>query len=230
MYHKEAHYLTFEGSLCRMRTGCPWRDLPEELGKWNTLFKRFNAWSKKDIFYLLFKLLSDNTDTEWLFIDGSIVRAHQHSSGAASTEDEAIGKSRGGRSTKIHLAVDSYGFPVHVELSGGQTHDIVHAESLVANSSASDFVIADKGYDSRTFRDFIEKQGTTAVIPYRRNSRKPDKNIDDVLYHYRHLVENVFARIKHFRAIATRYAKLARNYASMLALAFIMIWLPMWVD
>ncbi len=225
------NYLTFEGILYRMRTGCPWRDLPEEFGKWNTLFKRFNAWSKKGIFDLLFKLLSDNTDTEWLFIDGSIVRAHQHSSGAAaSTEDEAIGKSRGGRSTKIHLAVESYGLPVHFELSGGQTHDIVHAESLVTDSPASDFVIADTGYDSSAFRDFIEKQGSTAVIPYRRNSRKPDKNIDDVLYRYRHLVENAFAQIKHFRAIATRYDKLARNYASMLALAFVMIWLPMWVD
>ncbi|BET95898.1 hypothetical protein TCT1_08190 [Xenorhabdus sp. TCT-1] len=138
-----------------MRTGCPWRDLPEEFGKWNTLFKRFNAWSKKGGFELLFKLLSENMDTEWLFIDGSIVRAHQHSSGAVSPEDEAIGKSRGGRSTKIHLAVDSYGLPVHFELSGGQTHDIVHAE----NSPPSDFVIADKGYDSNVFRRFVEKRG-----------------------------------------------------------------------
>ncbi|OKO95230.1 transposase [Xenorhabdus eapokensis] len=175
-------------------------------------------------------MLSENTDTEWLFIDGSIVRAHQHSSGAVSPEDEAIGKSRGGRSTKIHLAVDSYGLPVHFELSGGQTHDIVHAESLVAHSPTSDFVIADKGYDSNVFRRFVEKRGSKTVIPYRKNSRKSDKNIDDVLYRYRHLVENAFARIKHFRAIATRYDKLARNYASMLALAFVMIWLPMWVE
>ncbi|WP_208605119.1 transposase, partial [Xenorhabdus eapokensis] len=58
IYYKEEHYLTFEGILYRMRTGCPWRDLPEEFGKWNTLFKRFNAWSKKGVFELLFKLLS----------------------------------------------------------------------------------------------------------------------------------------------------------------------------
>ncbi|MBC8946856.1 MULTISPECIES: IS5 family transposase [Xenorhabdus] len=230
IYHKEEHYLTFEGILYRMRTGCPWRDLPDEFGKWNTLFKRFNEWSKKGIFDLLFKLLSENTDTEWLFIDGSIVRAHQHSSGAASTEDEAIGKSRGGRSTKIHLAVDSYGLPVHFELSGGQTHDIVHAESLVVHSPSSDFVIADKGYDSGAFRSFVEKQGAKTVIPYRKNNRKSDKQIDNALYRYRHLVENAFARIKHFRAIATRYDKLARNYASTLALAFVIIWLPMWVE
>ncbi|AYA39240.1 IS5 family transposase [Xenorhabdus nematophila] len=230
VYHKEEHYLTFEGILYRMRTGCPWRDVPTEFGKWNTIFKRFNDWSKKAIFNLLFKLLSENTDTEWLFIDGSIVRTHQHSSGAASVEDEAIGKSRGGLSTKIHLAVDSYGLPVHFELSGGQTHDIVHAESVVTHSPSSDFVIADKGYDSSTFRSCVEKHGAIAVIPYRKNSGRTDKNIDDYLYCHRHLVENAFAKIKHFRAIATRYDKLARNYASTLALAFTIVWLPMWVE
>ncbi|CDL87034.1 hypothetical protein XCR1_830009 [Xenorhabdus cabanillasii JM26] len=149
--------------------------------------------------------------------------APQYSSGAASKKDEAIGKSRGGRSTQIHLAVDSYGLPVDFELSGGQAHDIVHAESLVVQSPPSDFVIADKGYDSQAFRNDIEQQGATAVIPYRKNNRKSDKKIDNGLYRYRHLVENAFARIKHFRAIATRYDKLARNYASTLALAFVII-------
>ncbi len=62
-----------------------------------------------------YHLLSEYSDTEeWLFIDGSIVRAHQHSAGAASKENESRGKSRGGRSTKIHLAVDSDGLPVHI--------------------------------------------------------------------------------------------------------------------
>ncbi len=125
--------------------------------------------------------------------------------------------------------MDSNGLPVHFELSGGQIHDIVHAESLVVQSPSSDFVIADKGYDSQGFRSAIEQQGAIPVIPYRKNSRKSDKNIDKCLYRYRHLVENAFARIKHLRAIATRYDKLERNYASQIALAFIIIWLPMWV-
>ncbi|MBC8951210.1 transposase [Xenorhabdus sp. TS4] len=81
-------------------------------------------------------------------------------------------KSRGGLSTKIHLAVDSYGLPVHFELSGGQTHDIVHTESLVAQSPASDFVIAGKGYDSETFRETVKQEGAIPLIPYRKNSRK----------------------------------------------------------
>ncbi len=100
----------------------------------------------------------------------------------------------------------------------------------VVQSPASDFVIADKGYDSQSFREVILKQGAIPVIPYRKNSRKPDQRIDKRLYCYRHLVENAFARIKHFRAIATRYDKLERNYASLIALTFIILWLPMWAE
>ncbi len=127
-------------------------------------------------------MLSEYSDTEWLFIDGSIVRAHQHSAGAASKENESIGKSRGGRSTKIHLVVDSYGLPVHFELSNGQTHDIVHGESLVSQSPPSDFVIADKGYDSEAFRLTVKQQGATSVIPDKKNRRKADKRVDKCLY------------------------------------------------
>lgn len=76
--------------------------------------------------------------------------------------------------------------PVHFELSGGQTHDIKHAESLVNHSPASGFVIADKGYDSEAFREIVKQKGATPVIPYRKNSLKSDKRIDNWLYRYRH--------------------------------------------
>ncbi|WP_387465699.1 IS5 family transposase [Photorhabdus sp. RM323S] len=230
IYHKTKHRQALEGILYRMRTGIPWRDLPAEFGKWNSVFQRFNTWSKKGVLDLIFNWLSGYSDTEWLFIDGSIVRAHQHSAGATSEADEAMGQSRGGRSTKIHLAVDSYGLPVHFELSGGQVNDIVHAESLISQSPLSDFVVANKGYDSQRLRSVIEEQKSVPVLPYRKNSRKLGQEIDKCLYRYRHWVENAFARIKHFRAIATRYDKLERNYASMLALAFIIVWLPMWTE
>jgi transposase len=131
VYDKKEHRMTFEGILFRMRTGCPWRDLPGAFGQWNTIFRRFHLWSKKGVLNLLFSKLAYMTDSEWLFIDGSAVRSHQHSSGAATQHDEAIGRSRGGRSTKIHLAVDSYELPVYFELSGGQRNDIVMAETLV---------------------------------------------------------------------------------------------------
>jgi transposase len=227
VYDKPEHRKTVEGILYRMRTGCPWRDLPEDFGNWSAVFRRFNLWSRKGILQVIFGRISQETDMEWMFIDGSIVRAHQHSTGAASASGEAIGKSRGGNTTKIHLAVDSYGLPVHFELSGGQVHDVAYAEQLVVGAPAAEYTIGDKGYDSEKLREKLRARGSVPVIPRRKNNTLGNQDMDWCLYKYRHLVENAFARIKHFRAIATRYDKLERNYASMLALAFVVMWLPM---
>jgi len=90
-----------------------------------------------------------------------------------------------------------------------------------------DFVIADKGYDSEAIRDKIRERNSIPVIPRKKNSKVGHADIDWCLYKYRHLVENDFARLKHFRAIATRYDKLKINFESMLALACALIWLPM---
>lgn len=155
VYNKYEHRNTLEGILYRMRTGIQWRDLPEKFGRWNTVFRRFNLWSKKGILQKLFQSISSDNDPEWLFIDGSIVKAHQDSTGAASGAGEAIGKSRGGNSTKIHLAVDSGGLPVYFEISCGQVHDIVHAQRLIEAAPKSSNVTADKGYDSDSLRAFI---------------------------------------------------------------------------
>lgn len=166
---------------------------------------------RRGVFQKLFQSISSENDPEWLFIDGSIVKAHQDSSGAASGADEAIGKSRGGNSTKIHLAVDSGGLPVYFEISGGQVHDIAHAQSLIAEAPKSSHVTADKGYDSDSLRAFIEAQGCVVNIPRKENSKTGNGHMDWCLYKYRHLVENAFLKIKKYRAIATRYDKLARN-------------------
>jgi transposase len=227
VYNKPEHRFTLEGILYRMRTGCPWRDLPSEFGNWNTVFRRFNLWSRKGVMTQLFKALSVATDAEWVFLDASIVRAHQHSHGAASPGEQAIGNSRGGRTTKIHLAVDSYGLPVHFELSAGQVADISRAAELLDGTPVSESVIADKGYDSQALRAHIEARGSRPVIPRRKNNSVGNDDMDWWLYRYRHLVENAFARVKHFRAISTRYDKLERNFASMITLAFIVMWLPM---
>lgn len=155
----------------------------------------------------LFKALSQESDTQWLFIDGSIVKAHRHGTGAASSNDESIGKSRGGNSTKIHLAVDSGGLPVYFELSGGEAHDVSFAESLVMNSMPSEIVVADKGYDSDVLRDTLEAAGMASNIPRKVNKKLGNTRMDWCLYKYRHLVENAFLKIKKYRAITTRYDK-----------------------
>jgi transposase len=84
-----------------------------------------------------------------------------------------------------------------------------------------------KGYDSEKLRQQIEEQGAMAVIPRKRNSIKGNADLDRGLYKNRHLVENVFARLKQYRAVATRFDKLRRNYDSVVALACAILWLPM---
>lgn len=227
VYDKSEHRMTVEGILYRLRTGIPWRDLPQEFGHWNTVFRRFNLWSRKGVLEVLRNALVCDPDLEWLFVDSTIVRAHQHSTGAATALCEAIGRSRGGNSTKIHLAVDSYGLPVHFELSPGQAHDAAHAESLLFGAPIGQCTIADKAYDSKALRKTITELGSEPVIPRRKGSTMDNRDMDWGLYRYRHLVENAFARIKHFRAVATRYDKLERNYAAMIALACVVMWLPM---
>ena len=230
VYKKKTHRNLFEGILYRMRTGFQWRDLPSDFGPWNTVFTRFNTWASKGVIADVFQALAKRHDCEWLFLDGSIVKAHQDSSSTADATAQSIGQSRGGKTTKIHLAVDSGGLPVHFELSGGQKHDVSYGEALVSASPTADFVIADKGYDSEVFRCFIAMTGAQHVIPRRGNNKTGNADIDWSLYRYRHLVENAFLRIKKYRGVCTRYDKLGRNYHAMVSLAFSFMWLPMWID
>ena len=227
IYDKPNLRKTVEGILYRMRTGLPWRDLPSFFGRWISIYQQFNRWSAKNKLIKIFKALIQDPDCEWEFMDGSFVKAHQHCHGAAGGEDQAIGQSRGGNNTKIHMVVESDGLPLGFELTGGEVHDVKVAPELLLNVPAAGYMIADRGYDSEKIRALIHKNGSTPMIPRKRNSLVGNTDMDWCLYQYRHLVENVFARLKHFRAIATRYDKLKRNYASMLALACSYIWLPM---
>ena len=163
-----------------------------------------------------------------MFLDGLIIKDHQHSTGAATEHCEQIGQSCGGNSTKIYLAVDSGGLPICFELSEGQRHDITYAENLVEKLDEVNTVIADKDYDSESFRCFVRQKGGRTVIAKRNYGKDIDKSsMDRCLYRYRHLVET-FARIKQYRSISTRYDKLERNYASMVSLAFMLMWLPIY--
>ena len=160
--------------------------------------------------------LRKETDTKQVFTDGSYICCHQHASGARLGEDRAIEQSRGGATTKIHLSCDADGYPLDFKITGGEVHDSQVAGELIAQA---DYFSADKGYDSEAIRDKARKHGMTPVIPKRKNAKQPNPDFDGYLYKLRHLVENIFARLKHFRSIATRYEKLARNFKSMRYLA-----------
>jgi transposase len=138
--------------------------------------------------------------------------------------DQAIGRSKGGLSTKIHATVDALGNPTGFHLTGGQACELDGADVLLPQLEA-ETVIADKGFDADA-RVLIplQKAGKTAVIPPKAN-RKEQREYDKELYKARHLIENFFAKLKLFRAIATRYDKTARNFLAAIHLAASTIWL-----
>lgn len=138
-------------------------------------------------------------------------------------ETEALGRSKGGLTTKIHTAVDGLGNPLRFILTPGQASDYTQAEPLLQGLPAQ-YGIADKGYDSRRIVEAIEQSGAQAVIPPRSCVKDP-RATDFTLYAERYRIECFFNRLKHYRAVATRYAKRARNFASLIYLAASILWM-----
>ena len=135
-----------------------------------------------------------------------------------------MGRSRGGLTTKIHAMVDANGMPVTLRLSAGQAYDGHSAFEILDSLRPENILLADRAYDADNLRDAITAKGAFANIPpmpHRR--RKPA--FSPFLYKYRNLVERFFSKLKHFRAVATRYEKRDDNYLASVQLASIRIWL-----
>jgi transposase len=144
-------------------------------------------------------------------LDGSIIKVHQDAMRSSYDKaEEAIGHSVGGLSTKIHAKVDSFGQLLNILLTPGQVHESQVAHEVWAEEDC-EFFLADKAYDIDLFRQVLEENGTTAVIPSKKNRLNPCAH-DHHIYKERNIVERFFQKIKRFRRIATRYDKTARMY------------------
>ena len=135
-----------------------------------------------------------------------------------------MGRSRGGLTTKIHALVDANGLPIVLKLTEGQAHDGRSAADMLGGLGAGQILLADRAYDSDALRQTMADQGAWANI-------KPMPNRVNVpafspfLYRYRNLVERFFSKLKHFRAIATRFEKHAENYLALVKMAAARIWM-----
>lgn len=138
-------------------------------------------------------------------------------------EKQALGRSRGGFSTKVHIAVDSLGNPLRFVLTGGQSHDAPQADNLIEGFEAN-ALIAAKGYDSVDLIQKVQAKGIQVVIPPRKN-RIEQREYDKHLYKERHQVECFIGKIKHYRRVFSRFDKLSKNYLGFLSFVSALIWL-----
>ncbi|MBB2174295.1 IS5 family transposase [Gluconacetobacter asukensis] len=203
-----------------------WRDLPDVFGKWTAVHARFRRWSHSGVWERLFHTLADTPDFEYVLIDSTISKVHADATGGKrGAEAAAIGRSRGGLTTKLHAVVDAIGLPLRIHPTPGQYGDRPQAETLLSGLQGVGHVIADAAYDADPLRAFIaDDLGATAQIKAN-PSRAIMPPINWNLYKERHQVECFFNKLKRFRRIALRCEKTLPAFMGFVHLACAMIWL-----
>ncbi|MFI2143047.1 IS5 family transposase [Streptomyces althioticus] len=240
------------GIVWKFRTGTAWRDVPERYGSWATLHTRFRRWAKDGTFERMLRAAQARADAagdiEWLVsVDSTIVRAHQHAAGARKGGlcSPGLGRSRGGLTSKIHLACDGAGRPLAFAVTGGNTNDCTQFTAVMEAIRVPrpgpgrprvrpDHVIGDKGYSSKAIRTWLRRRNIRHTIPERsdqvRNRLRRGSQggrppaFDKQVYKRRNVVERCFNRLKQWRGIATRYDKTAESYQAAVTLASLLMW------
>src|SRR3712207_1725950 len=171
-----------------------WRALPAEFGPWNSVWKRFWRLSRTGVFEAFFQALAGLSRTAHLvqMFDSTAVRAHVSAAGAKGGQDgQALGRSRGGFSTKIHLKVDFAGLTLDFHLTGGEASDSRQFETLlgIGPDIAPRAVVTDKGCDAKANRQAARDRGICPVIPHRSNARDRLGFFPKALYRARARIE-----------------------------------------
>ncbi|MFJ6754657.1 IS5 family transposase [Streptomyces sp. NPDC091273] len=252
------HRRTLEAIAWKYRTNSPWRDLPDELGPFQTAHKRLIRWAVDGTWEMILASVlaaaDADDDIDWtVSVDSTVVRAHQHAGGArkkgrlapGEPADHALGRSRGGLSTKVHLAADGGARPLAFTVTAGQAGDAPAFERVMSHIRVPRngpgrprtrplAVLADRAYSSRAIRSYLRRRGIRTVIPQPsdqishrlrrgRNGGRPP-GFDRDAYKQRNTVERCINRLKQWRGLATRTDKLAIAYQAALHLAGILIW------
>jgi transposase len=226
--------LFFEAVLYTARTGIPLRDLPAEFGRWDAVYNRFRRWVGSGALARLFELLTAEPqfgEVRRVLVDSTNVRAHRHAAGAArkakhlgaaeSARRQGLGRSRGGLTSKIMLTAADENTAIAVDVRPGQAHDAPLLKPMLERTAARlgevDQVVGDKAFDGAAQRKACAAVGAAAVIPAKSNRVTPEP-LDEAAYRERNRVERLFAKLKEFRRVATRYEKLKVTYLGLLHL------------
>ena len=207
----------------RLRTGAPWADIPQRYGPHTTCVNCFNRWRKAGVWDRILAAVSKAYDGDIQMIDSSSIRVHQHAANGQKKRRDP-GRSRGGLTTKIHVLVDACGLPILLKITEGQAHDGRSAQDMLGTVGRGDVLVADRAYDSNALRETLAARGARANVRAMPNRLKPPR-FNKRLYRKRNLVERFFNKLKHFRAVATRYDKRDDNYLASIKLASIRIWM-----
>jgi transposase len=247
------HRRLLNAILWILHTGAPWRDLPERYGPWQTAYDRFNRWRQDGTWAKILARLLAHLERHgrlgrhlW-FVDASVIRATRAAGGAEKNPDlpavlagpkpaqleepadHALGYSRGGFGSKIHLLVESHGIPLGVSVTPGQQHESTAFETLMGRVLLPhrrgqrfwpEKLGGDKGYSYPHIRRWLWRRHIEAVIPTRKDQPRIE-TFDKASYRQRNLIERVVGWFKECRRLGTRYEKLAVNYVALWMVAMI---------